>query len=53
MVTVRVKLSGRAGEAWLALQAEADRLGLQSEDIAALLLDEGQSRVLAALQVAR
>jgi hypothetical protein len=52
-ITMRVKLTGRAGEAWLALLAEAERLHLQPEDVAALLLDEAQPRVLAALQGAR
>lgn len=52
VVSVRAKLQGRAGELWTSLLKTAEGIGLEPQDVVALLLDEGAARVEDALRVA-
>lgn len=51
-VTVRAKLTGSASDAWIALRAASEGLGLGDAELLALLVMHGSGPVREALQTA-
>lgn len=51
-VSVKVKLYGRAGELWITLLGKAGKIGLEPQDVFALLLEEGWAKVCGAIDAA-
>ena len=49
-VTVKVTLTGTAAEVWLAIQKDADGLGMDNKAILAALLDAGGAALRKALK---